>query len=159
MTVELLAEPASVSAIAEDASVAWGTAESEIERLVDDGRVRQVTVDGDTKYEPNPVQEFLAQVLELIRENERDGLEERLVEYQERIEALQTEYGVDAGSRLREGITEDDLRSAEMREIRNVADTWEALETERRLVKQALNLYDDVRRFDQGEGDSEPVSA
>lgn len=144
MVVEMLEEPASVTAIADQADVAWGTAKSELERLERENRIQEHQLDGQTRYGPNPVRQFLDQVLELIAEHDRGELEAQLVEYQSRIEGLQDEHGVRGSTEVREQLTADDLEAAEMREIRNVASTWEALETERRLVKQALSFYDDV---------------
>lgn len=144
MVVETLDEPASVSAIAEEADVAWATANSELERLLAENQVE--AHDGGSTYGPNPVRQFLDQVLELIEEHDRNELEEQLVDYQTRIEALQEEHDASDAAQFRERIT-DDRSADEMREIRNAASTWEALEAERRLVEQALNFYDDVSRL------------
>jgi len=144
MVVETLDEPATVSAIADEADVAWATANSELERLLDENQVG--THDGGAKYGPNPVRQFLDQVVELIEEHERDELEEQLVDYQSRLESLQAEHDARDAEEFRERLTEEQS-AAEMRAIRDVVSTWNALETERRLVKQALNFYDDVSRL------------
>lgn len=144
MVVETLDEPAAVSTIAEEADVAWATANSELERLLAENQVE--AHDGGSKYGPNPVRQFLDQVVELIEEHERDELEEQLVEYQSRIESLRDEHDARDAEEFRERLTED-LSAGEMREVRTVASTWNALETERRLVKQALNFYEDVSRL------------
>lgn len=144
LVVETLSEPATVSAIADEADVAWATANSELERLLAENQVE--THDGGSKYGPNPVRQFLDQVVELIEEHDREELEAQLVENQSQIESLQEEHDARDAAEFRERLI-DELSAAEMRDVRNVASTWNALETERRLVKQALNFYDDVSRL------------
>jgi predicted transcriptional regulator len=159
LVVELLEEPATVTAIAEEANVAWDTAHSELERMMAENLVDEYEIDGQTKYGPDPVRQFVDQILDLIRENERAELETQLGEYQERLESLQDEHGAKTASDFRERLTADDRTAAEMREIRNITSTWEALETEIRLTKQALNFYSDVSRL-SGSGDGRsPISA
>lgn len=158
MVVETLDEPASVTRIAERADVAWGTADSELERLQAERRVRERTVDGKTAYEPNPVQLLLDEILTLIDEHGRDELEARLVEHQSRLESLQADHDADTAAEFRQRLT-DDVAAEEIREIRNVASTWESLETERRLVQHALDLYDDVSRLSETDGDDGLIPA
>lgn len=154
MVVETLDEPATVTQIADEANVAWGTADSELERLQAENRVREHTVDGNTLFAPNPVQLLLDEILDRIDEHDRDELESTLVEHQSRLESIQAEYDAETLTQLREKIADEDLSAAEMRDIRNVVSTWEALETEIRLSKHALRLYDDVSQLsDTGSGD------
>lgn len=153
LVVEMLDEPATVTDIADRAAVAWGTADSELERLLAEKKVREHTVDGKTRYGPNPVQMLVDEVLDLIDENTRDELESALVEYTSQVESLRDEYGVETLSELRDDLVEADLSAAEMREVRNAASTWETLETEIRLTKHALQLYDDVTRLSDSNGD------
>lgn len=152
--VETLAEPVSVSEIADQADVAWATADSELDRLLAENQVREHGSNGQTKYTPDPVQQFLDQILELIEENSRDELESQLVDYQSQLESLQADHDANTASDFRERLMTDDRSAAELREIRNITATWEALETERRLTKQALNLYEDVVRFADADSDS-----
>lgn len=156
MVVELLEEPATVTDIADEADVAWDTADSELERMMVENLINEYEDDGQTKYGPNLVRQFLDQVLDLIRENDREELEMQLVEYQERLESLQVEYDAGSVSEFRERITEEDRTAEEMQEIRNIASTWDALETEIRLTKHALNFYEDVSRL-SGLGDDRGV--
>ena len=156
--VETLADPASVSEIADQADVAWATADSELERLLAENQIRQHEIDGQTKCDPDPVQQFLDGILERIEENDRDELETQLVKYQSQLEALRDEHDVHSASEFRERLTSDDRSADALREIRAITATWEALETERRLTKHALNLYEDVSRF-AGSDDHGVVSA
>ena len=153
MVVEMLDAPATVTDIADRADVAWSTADSEIESLLAEKKVQEHTADGKTKYGPNPVQMLVEEVLDLIDENTRDELESTLVEYTSQVESLRDEYEVETLSELRDDLVEEDLSAKEMREIRNAASTWEALETEIRLTKHALQLYDDVTRLSDSNDD------
>lgn len=147
MVVEVLEEPATVTAIADEADVAWETANSELERLMAENLINEYEDDGQTKYGPNLLRQFLDQVLDLIRQNDREELENQLIGYQERLESLQAEYDAGSASEFRERLTEEDRTAEEMREIRDTASTWDALETEIRLTKHALHFYEDVSRL------------
>lgn len=153
MVVELLEEPATVTEISDEADVAWDTADSELDRMMAENLVDEYDVDGQTKYGPNLVHQYLNQILDLIEEKDREELEIQLVEYQERLESLQEEFDAGSASEFRERLTEEDCTAEEMREIRNIVSTWEALETEIRLTKQALNFYDDVSRLSGSDDD------
>ena len=148
MVVDTLDGPATVNSIAERADVAWETADSEITRLKAENRVRETEAG---TYEPNPVQQFIDQILQLINERPKAELESHLEEYQVRVEELEGEYGVASAQELRERLTAEDVSAAEIREIRNVSDTWGALEMEIRLLKNALQLYDDLSLLSQSD--------
>jgi len=156
MVVEVLEEPATVTEIADEAAVAWETADSELERMLAENRIDEYEVDGQTKYGPNLIRQFIDQVLDLIEENDRETLERQLIEYQERLEALQAEHDAGSLSDFRERLTEAERTAEELREIRNVASTWEALETEIRLTKHALQFYEDIAHL-SGAGDDRSV--
>ena len=151
MVVETLDEPASVTRIAEEADVAWDTANAEVEHLLAENQVREVTEEGQTRYEPDPVQLLLGEILTLIDEYDRAELETQLVDYQSSLESLQEEHDVETSEAFRRTLT-DDLSADEMREVRHISSTWESLETERRLVSHALELYDDVSSIATADG-------
>lgn len=157
--VETLDDPATVTEIADAADVAWETANSELERLQAENQVAVHEADGRTEYGPNPVRQFVDQVLALIDEHDRDELEDRLVTYQERLEALQEEHEARDASDLRERLADDGRSAAELRELRSVAETWAALQTERRLTQQALNFYADVARLSGSDDESSAMRA
>lgn len=149
--VETLGSPATVTEIAEEASVAWATADSELDRLQADNRVREVSVDGTTKYAPNPARQFVDAVLARIESHERRELESQVVDYRSRIDALQADHGADSLDEFRRRLTDDDRPVSELREIQDVVATWEALELELRLTRHALALYEDVREYAERE--------
>lgn len=151
MVVDTLDDPATVNSIAEQADVAWETADSEIERLKVENKVRERE---DGLFEPNPVQQFLDQILQLIEDHSKTELETQLEDYQAQIEELEAEYEASSATEMRERLTSDDVSATEMREIRSVSDTWGALELEIRLLKNALQLYDDLARLSQSNGET-----
>ena len=151
MVIDTLDEPATINNIAEQADVAWETANSEVNRLKTENRVRER---GDGRYELNPVQQFIDQILHLIEDHSKSELESQLEEYQKQVEDLEADHGVASAQEMREQLTNDDVSATEMREIRNVSDTWDALELEVRLLKNALQLYDDLSQLSQSNGDT-----
>lgn len=159
MVVELLEEPATVTEIADEADVAWDTADSELERMMEENLVDDYEVDGQTKYGPNIVRQFLDQILDLIRENDREELEAQLVDHQERLEALQEEHEARSANEFREELVTEGRTAEEMQEIRNIVSTWEALETELSLTKHALHFYDDVSRLSGSDDDRNVLTA
>lgn len=151
LVVDTLEEPATVNSIAERAAVAWETADKELSRLETENTVRKRE---DGRYEVNPVRQFLDQIVRLIETHSRPELESQLQEYQEEVESLESEHDVASAQNLRELLTDDDVSADEIREIRNVSDTWRALELEIRLLKNALQLYDDLSQLSQSNGDT-----
>jgi hypothetical protein len=142
--VELLDGPTPVGAIADRAEVSRTTADDELGRLASDDWVIETTVDGKKAYDLNPVRMLFDEITTLIEAHSREELEGQLAALTEEREALAKEYGSDSLSAFREQLTDDELSAEEIRERRNVIATWEALNTERSLVKHALGLYEDV---------------
>lgn len=143
--VETLDGPATVQEIADRAAVSRTTADDELERLAADHWVRKTLVDEKKGYDLDPSKLFFDELMNLIAENSRDDLEAELEQLQEEREALQQELDADSLAEFRERLTDDeDLSAEEIREVRNVAATWETLDTEITLVRHALHLYGDV---------------
>lgn len=155
--VELLDSPTTVQEIADRAEVSRTTADDELERLESDDWVRETTVEGKKAYDLNPVRMLFDEITNLIQDNSRDELEARLTELTEEGEALSEDYEADSLSEFRRRLGDDDLSTDELRERRNVAETWEAVETEASLVRHALRMYDDVVELSSG-ADAEPTS-
>jgi transposase len=142
--VEVLEEPTTVRAIAERADVSRATAADELGRLASDDWVTETTVDGTRAYDLNPVRMLFDEITDLVEGHTRDELEDRLVELTEEREALADEFGADSLEEFRTHLADSDLSAQELRERRNVIETWESIETERNLVRHALQLYGDV---------------
>jgi len=151
IVVDTLDEPATINSIAKQADVAWETAASEVERLNAENKLRESE---DGLFEPNPVQQFLDQILQLIEDQSKTELEAQLEAYQAQLEAFENDHGVSSATEMRERLTNDDVSATEMREIRNISDTWGALELEIRLLKNALQLYDDLARLSLSNGET-----
>jgi len=133
-----------VGEIADRADVSRATADDELEQLADDDWVSETTVEGTKAYDLNPVRLLFDEVTDLINEHSREELESQLAELTEEREQLAAEFDADSLSAFRDQLAEAELSAAEIRERRNIIETWEAIETERRLVRHALQLYDDV---------------
>ena len=157
--VELLDEPAPVQEIADQADVSRTTADDELQRLQSDDWVRETTIDGTKAYDLNPVRMLFDEVTDLIDEYSRDELESQLTELKTEQEELAAEYNVSSLTEFREQLAGEDLSAAELRERRNVVETWEAINTELRLVKHALQLYDDVVGLSSPESNSHSTFA
>ncbi|OVE85167.1 hypothetical protein B2G88_06355 [Natronolimnobius baerhuensis] len=102
---------------------------------------------------------FFDEVTDLIDEYSRDRLESQLTELKTKQEELAAEYNVSSLTELREQLAGEDLPVAELRKRRNVVETWEAINTELRLVKHALQLYDDVVGLSSPESKLEPATS
>lgn len=145
--VETLREPATISTIADRAGVTQDEVDSKIEQLLTENTVKRYVIDGEKKYGPDLIQILFQQIMNLARENSRSELESSLVKYTSQVETLQEDSEVQTLPALRAKLVEEDLTAEEMRELRNVIATWQGLETEIRLSKHALQLYDDINRF------------
>lgn len=156
--IETLDGPATVQEIADRAAVSRTTADDELERLAADNWVRKTLVDGKKGYDLNPSKLFFDELMRLIGEKSRDDLEAELEQLQEEREALQREFDADSLSEFRERLTDDeDLSAEKIREVRNVAATWETLDTELTLVRHALHLYGDVADLSTAEPSRTPI--
>jgi predicted ArsR family transcriptional regulator len=143
--METLDGAATIQEIADRADVSRTTADDELERLAADNRVRKRLVEDKKGYELNPVRLYLDEITRLIEEHSRTELEAKLEALVGEREALEDEFGLASLDEFTEELADrPDLSAAEIRERRNVAATWETLESECNLVRHALRLYDDV---------------
>ncbi|WP_211194907.1 winged helix-turn-helix domain-containing protein [Halorhabdus amylolytica] len=157
--VEALEGPTPVGEIADRADVSRATADDELRQLASDNWVTETAVEGAKAYDLNPVRLLFDEVTALIDECSREELESQLAELTEEREQLAPEYDAESLSAFRNQLVERELSAAEIRERRNVIETWEATNTDRRLVKHALQLYDDVVELSSPPTDSPPTFA
>jgi predicted transcriptional regulator len=155
---ETLDSPATIADVADQAETSWDTARSELEGLVDQNRVRAVERDGETTYVLDSARQFLDEIQALVESHTKERLEDDLTRYKERVEALQDEFGADSASDFREQLTDDSLSADELREIRAAVETWDAYETELRLLRHALSLYDDIQKYGRQDVNSPQAS-
>jgi len=145
-----LDEAMPVSYIQEKAHVAWDTAKKELEQLETQGRVASQKGPEGTRYRAHSVQLLLDEIRVLIDEYTKEELEAELFKCRGEIESFEEDYSVESASELRTQVAAEDISIDEMKEIRNAALTWEALETDCRLIQHALHLYDDATQSSSG---------
>jgi len=144
-----LTEPRSVEWVREEARVsAWQTTKDELEMLVKFGQLHAVDGDnGNTKYAPNYQLRYFSEVTELINTHTREELREEIAEIQAEIDEWKTTFEVESRDELESALIDDGLDSADIRDRNRVLRQWERYEDNKRLLKHALELYDDAREL------------
>ena len=134
-------EPRTANWIASEAEVAHETAAKYLKQLTDDGKMSADTRGQRTMYEPDPVGQYLVEMRELYDEHSPDELAASLEQMNEQIRTWRADYDVETSKQLRAspGRTEDVTDEPERRQV---AREWDHLETRRRLIEDALRLYD-----------------
>jgi len=110
--------------------------------------------DGNTKYAPNYQLRYFDEVTELINSHTREELREEIASIQEMIDEWKSEFAVESQDELESSLTGDDLDSAAIRERNRILRQWERYEDNKRLLKHALELYDDARELYPGQNSS-----
>ncbi|GGL45353.1 hypothetical protein GCM10009037_30990 [Halarchaeum grantii] len=136
-----VSEPRTANWIAGEADVAHETATKYLTRLVDDGKLSADTRGQQTTYAPDPVGQYLIEMRELYENHSPDELATSLEEMNDQIRSWKTEYDVETPNELRASLSSAPDREDE-RARREAAREWEHLQTRRRLVEDALRLYD-----------------
>ncbi|EMA63084.1 DUF7342 family protein [Halorubrum lipolyticum] len=148
-----LTEARSVEWVRKEAQVsAWQTAKDELEMLVEFGQLQAVDGDdGHTKYAPNYQLRYFSEVTELINTHTREELREEIANIQSEIDEWKTEYEVESRDELESTLADDGLDSTAIRERNRILRRWERYEDNKRLLKHALELYDDARELYPGQ--------
>lgn len=151
-----LTQPRSVEWVREEAQISsWQTAKDELEMLVEFGQVHAIEGDdGNTKYAPNYQLRYFNELTELINEHTRDELREEIATVQDRIEEWKAEFDVETRDELESTLTDESLSSDDIRTRSAILRRWEGYEDNKRLLKHALELYDDARSLYPGRNDS-----
>ncbi|MFB6283653.1 MAG: hypothetical protein ABEK59_06930 [Halobacteria archaeon] len=150
-----LAQPRSVEWVKTEAQISsWQTAKDELEMLVDFNQLHAVEGDdGNTKYAPNYQLRYFNEVTELINNHSQNELREEIAGIQERMDEWKDEYDVETRKDLESTLTDDKLSSEDI-EIRNrCLRRWKRYEDNKRLLKHALELYEDARNMYPGQND------
>jgi hypothetical protein len=122
--------------------------------LVEFGQVHAIEGDdGHTKYAPNYQLRYFNEVTELINGHTREELREEIATIQEEIDEWKAEFDVESRDELESTLTDDGHSSEDIRERNTVLRQWERYEDNKRLIKHALELYDDARTLYPGESD------
>lgn len=154
-----LTRPRSVEWVRDQAQIAsWQTAKDELEMLVEFQQIHAIEGDdGNTKYAPNYQRRYFDEVAELINEHSREELREEIATIQEEIDEWRAEFDVESRDDLESTLTDAELTSKTVRERNRVLRRWETYEDNKRLLKHALDLYDDARSlYPGGNGPSDP---
>jgi len=156
-----LTQPRSVEWVREQVQVSsWQTAKDELEMLVEFGQLHAIEGDdGNTKYAPNYQLRYFKEVTELINTHTREELRDEIATIQEEIEETCAEFDVDSRDELESTLADDDLSSDDIRERNRALRDWERSEDNKRLLKHALELYDDARELYPGQSDPSDSSS
>lgn len=151
-----LTQPRSVEWVREQAQISsWQTAKDELEMLVEFGQIHDIEGDdGNTKYAPNYQLRYFNEVADLINNHTRGELREEIAAIQAKIDEWKTEFTVESRADLESTLTDDDLTSEAIRKRNSVLRQWEDSEDNKRLLKHALELYDDARSLYPGQNNS-----
>ena len=146
----------SVEWIRKEAQISsWQTAKDELEMLVEFGQVQAVEGDdGNTKYAPNYQLRYFNEIADLINNHTRKELREEIASIQSEIDEWKSEYAVESRDGLEATLTDEGLSSDEIRARNHILRQWERYEDNKRLLKHALELYDDARELYPGENGS-----
>lgn len=152
-----LRQPRSVNWIRKQAEVgSWETTKSQLDHLVEMGRLTTVDVNGETRYSPDPMREYLEHIRELVVDHTKEELRDEFEAITEDIAAWRAEYDVETRRDLDASLGDAELSPEELRERRKVVAYWEENEEYRRLIAHALQLYDDLTAQERP---SEPAEA
>lgn len=151
-----LTQPRSVEWVREQAQVSsWQTTKDELEMLVEFGQVHAIEGDdGNTKYAPNYQLRYFNEIMELINNNTREELREEIASIQAEIDEWKAAFDVKSRDELESSLTDDELDSEAIQERNRILRQWERYEDNKRLLKHALELYDDVRELYPGNHNS-----
>jgi hypothetical protein len=123
--------------------------------LVEFGQVQAVEGDdGNRKYAPNYQLRYFNEVTELINTHTREELRDEIAAIQAEIDDWKTEFGVESCDGLESTLTDEDLDSEDIQTRNRILRQWERYEDNKRLLKHALELYDDARELHLGQNDS-----
>lgn len=100
--------------------------------------------DGNPKYAPNYQFRYFDQIAGLINNHTREELREEIADRQEAIDEWKDEFEVDSREDLESTLTDEGLSSDEVHQRNTVLRRWERHEDNKRLLKHALQLYDDA---------------
>lgn len=144
-----LTEPRSVNWIKEQAEVgSWETTKSHLEHLVETGQLRTIDLDGEPRYEPDPMRAYLDEIQRLVVEHTKVELRDELAAIADEIGGWKTDYDVDSRSELEATLGDPELTPDQRRERRKVVRYWEENLQYRQLLSHALHLYDDLTAQD-----------
>jgi sugar-specific transcriptional regulator TrmB len=138
-----VSEPKNAGEIADVANVSRNTAAKYLAQLTKDDVLIAETRGRETTYRPDPVTQYFGQLRELTSDYTKEELTQELNTIQADIERLKSAYDVDRPDELRAAVG-DASDNEERARRRRDADDWEYFDHQRRLIQQALELYDGI---------------
>lgn len=151
-----LTQPRSVDWVREQAQISsWQTAKDELEMLAEFDQIHAVEGDdGHTKYAPNYQRRYVSEVMDLINTHTRDELRQEIASIQSTVDEWKAQFDVESRSALESTLADDNLTAEAIQERNRVLRQWETYRDNKRLIKHALELYDDARSLYPGQSDS-----
>lgn len=143
LTVE---EPQTAGWIAGEAHVSEQTTREHLQMFADLGVVSATTVSGVTKYQPDPAWLRYQELAQLTERYDRDELLDQVAHLKERIEAAESQFGVESPDELRAKAAGDDTTVDEVKEYRTAASEWESALHDLQIRQQALERYDEFNQ-------------
>lgn len=142
-----LTQPRSIEWVKEEARVSSREiVKDELEMLVELGQIHVVEGDDENpKFAPNYQRRYLSELAELINTYTRDELRAEIAGIQEIIDGWKTKLDVESREDLKTTLTREGLASDDIRKRTRLLRQWEHCETDKRLLKHAIVLYDDVQ--------------
>ncbi|WP_136591965.1 DUF7342 family protein [Salinigranum halophilum] len=143
MVARQLSEPRTTNWIATEAKWSNEPTKRVLERLVDDGVLHRDEEGTHTTYRPDYRQQAMREAMAL--HDAADSVEEltdRLSEMKSQIDDWKTEYGVSSPNELRATIADEGLTPEEGSHRRDVARSWDRLESRLELVSFAVREWD-----------------
>lgn len=135
--------PKNAGEIAEMADVSRNTAAKYLAQLAEDDVLIAETRGRETTYRPDPITQYFSQLRELTSDHTKEELTRELDAIQGDIERFRNTYDIDRPDELRAAVG-DASEAEERAQRRQDAEDWEYFEHQRRLIQQALELYDGV---------------
>lgn len=146
--IQTVSDPVSINWVAEEADVHWNTAESHLEELADDGKVRRVEQGDSTAYVPDFTRAYMEEIRQLALNHSAEELRAELTAAKESIEEIQDQFDVQTREELEQSLADLDITAEETRARSRALRDWEEQQDSLTLVKHALSLQEDLHDVD-----------
>src|SRR6056297_3835409 len=133
-------EPQNAGWIATEADVSRDTAVKYLNRMVDQGDLKETETADGTCYKPDPVTQFLQEVRQLAEEHTLAELTQELNAISEEIEGWKERFEIDSLTELRQSIGSENLTGEDRRERLEVIEEWEYNKEIRESIQLAISL-------------------
>jgi hypothetical protein len=119
--------------------------------LVEFGQLHAIDGDdGNTKYAPNYQLRYISEVTALINDHTREELRAEIAAIQDEIDAWKAEFDVESRDELESTLTAAEVSGDAIRDRNRVLREWDRRVDNKRLLRHALELYEDARQLYPG---------